>query len=80
LVQSFSVVFGIHQQAGKMSKIALFYGTQTSYTQTAIEAIQQELGDDSVVTLYDISKAEPSNFEGYKYIIIGCPIWTSGEL
>ncbi len=63
-----------------MSKIGLFYGTQTSNTQTAIEAIQQELGDDSVVTLYDISKAEPSNFEGYKYIIIGCPIWTSGEL
>ncbi len=63
-----------------MSKIALFYGTKTSNTQTAAEAIQQELGGDSVVTLYDISKAETSNFEDYNYIIIGCLTWNSGEL
>jgi len=33
-----------------MSKIGLFYGTQTSNTQTAAEAIQKELGGDSVAT------------------------------
>lgn len=63
-----------------MTKIVLFYGTQTGYTQTASEIIQKEFGGDSFVTLIDISKAEPSDFENYKYIIIGCPTWNVGEL
>lgn len=63
-----------------MNKIALFYGTQTGYTQTASELIQKEFGGDSSVTLTDISKAELSDFEGYEYIIIGCPTWNVGEL
>ena len=63
-----------------MTKIALFYGTQTGYTQTADEMIQKEFGGDSVVTLSDISKVELTDFEGYNYIIIGCPTWNVGEL
>lgn len=63
-----------------MTKVALFYGTQTGYTQTASEIIQKEFGGDSVVTLIDISEAELSDFEGYEYIIIGCPTWNVGEL
>lgn len=63
-----------------MTKIGLFYGTQTGYTQTAAEMIQKEFGGDSVVTLYDISQTEPSDFEGYDNIIIGCPTWNVGEL
>lgn len=63
-----------------MTKFALFYGTQTGYTQTASEIIQKEFGGDSFVTLTDISKAESSDFEGYEYIIIGCPTWNVGEL
>lgn len=63
-----------------MSKIALFYGTQTSNTQTAAEAIQREFGGDNIVILYDISKTELSDFSNYNYIIIGCPTWNIGEL
>ncbi|MBW4641042.1 MAG: flavodoxin FldA [Gloeocapsa sp. UFS-A4-WI-NPMV-4B04] len=63
-----------------MTKISLFYGTQTGYTQTAAEMIQKEFGGDSVVTLSDISKLELTDFEGYNYIIIGCPTWNVGEL
>lgn len=63
-----------------MTKIGLFYGTQTSNTQTAAELIQKEFSGDSVVTLHDISKTEPSDLEGYDYIIIGCPTWNIGEL
>ncbi|MCU0532367.1 MAG: flavodoxin FldA [Hydrococcus sp. Prado102] len=63
-----------------MAKIGLFYGTQTGYTQTAAEIIQKEFGGESVVELYDISKTEPSDFESYDYIIIGCPTWNVGEL
>lgn len=63
-----------------MSKIGLFYGTQTGYTQTAAEMIQKEFGGESVVDVYDVSKVEPSDFEQYDKIIIGCPTWNIGQL
>ena len=63
-----------------MAKIGLFYGTQTSNTQTAAELIQKEFGGDSVVVLQDISQAEPGDFSEYQYIIIACPTWNVGEL
>lgn len=63
-----------------MSKIALFYGTQTNNTQTAAEAIQREFEGENIVTLYDILKIEFSDFANYSYIIIGCPTWNVGEL
>jgi flavodoxin I len=68
------------QQGGNMAQIALFYGTQTGYTQTAAELIHQELGGDSVVELYEISKVEPIDFYSYRNIIIGCPTWNIGQL
>ncbi|OKH50295.1 flavodoxin [Calothrix sp. HK-06] len=63
-----------------MAKIALFFGTQTGNTQTEAEIIQKEFGGEEVVSLYDISKAEPSDFDEYSYIIVGCPTWNIGEL
>jgi flavodoxin I len=63
-----------------MATIGLFYGTQTGYTQTAAEMMQKELGGDSIVELYDISRVEPSDFEQYDKIIIGCPTWNVGQL
>ncbi|RUT01530.1 flavodoxin [Dulcicalothrix desertica PCC 7102] len=62
-----------------MAKIALFFGTQTGNTQTEAEIIQKEFGGE-VVSLYDVSKTEPSDFDNYNYIIIGCPTWNIGEL
>ena len=49
----------------------LFYGTQTGNTQTEAELIQKEFGGDSVVDIYDISKVESSDFDGYKYKLWG---------
>jgi flavodoxin I len=63
-----------------MAKIALFYGTQTGNTQTAAELIQKQLGGESVVNLYDIADADPSDFDAYDCIIIGSPTWDVGEL
>ncbi|WP_036488413.1 flavodoxin FldA [Myxosarcina sp. GI1] len=63
-----------------MSKIGLFFGTQTSNTLTAAEMIQQELGGESVVELIDVAQAEPSDFAEFDKIIIGCPTWNVGEL
>ncbi|BAU15811.1 flavodoxin (plasmid) [Leptolyngbya sp. NIES-3755] len=63
-----------------MAEIGLFYGTQTGYTQTAAETIQKEFGGEDVVGLYDISRVEPSDFEQYSTLIIGCPTWNVGQL
>lgn len=63
-----------------MSKIALFFGTQTGNTETIAEAIQAQMGGDSVVTIYDIASADPSDFDAYDCLIIGCPTWNIGEL
>ncbi|MBW4668097.1 MAG: flavodoxin FldA [Cyanomargarita calcarea GSE-NOS-MK-12-04C] len=63
-----------------MSKVGLFFGTQTGKTEFVAEVIQKELGGDSVVTLHDVANADSSDFEGYQYIIVGCPTWNIGEL
>lgn len=63
-----------------MAKIGLFYGTQTSNTQTVAELIQKEFGGDDVVTMQDISRTEPADFDEYQNVIIGCPTWNVGEL
>jgi flavodoxin I len=63
-----------------MSKIGLFYGTQTGNTQTIAEQIQKEFGGSSVVTLHDICDSESSDFEAYQCIIVGCPTWNIGEM
>jgi flavodoxin I len=63
-----------------MSKIDLFFGTQTGNTETIAEAIQKEFGGDSVVTLHDVSDVEASELEACQNIIIGCPTWNIGEL
>jgi flavodoxin I len=63
-----------------MSKIGLFYGTQTGNTQTIAEMIQKEFGGESVVTIQDVSNIEVSDLNDYSLIIIGCPTWNIGEL
>jgi flavodoxin I len=62
-----------------VSKIGLFYGTQTGKTETIAEMIQQEFGT-SVVTLHDMSQADVDDFADYQHLIIGAPTWNIGEL
>lgn len=63
-----------------MSKIGLFYGTETGKTETAAEMIQSELGGDEIVELIDIADSEATDLEKYDCLIIGCPTWNVGEL
>ena len=63
-----------------MSKIGLFYGSTTGKTESAAEMIRDEFGGSSVVTLHEIADASDSDFEGYEFLIIGCPTWDIGEL
>jgi flavodoxin I len=62
-----------------MSKIGLFYGTQTGKTESIAEIIQEQLGA-SVVTIHDMSQAEVADFNNYQNLIIGAPTWNIGEL
>ncbi len=63
-----------------MSKVGLFFGTQTGKTEYAAESIQKEFGGDNVVTLHNAADSSISDFEEYQYIIVGCPTWNIGEL
>jgi len=63
-----------------MSKIALFFGTQTGNTEDLAERIQSEFGGTSVVTVTDISEASTDDFAACDRLIIGCPTWNVGEL
>ena len=63
-----------------MTKIGLFFGTQTGNTETIAEAIQTAFGGDSVATLHNAADTEVTDLEEYEYLIIGCPTWNIGEL
>lgn len=63
-----------------MAKIGLFYGTQTGNTETIAESIQEALGGDGVVDLYDVADVEVDELSNYDCLIIGCPTWNVGEL
>jgi flavodoxin I len=62
-----------------MAKIGLFFGTQTGKTEDAADRIVSEFGGD-LVALHEIGSCDPSDFEPYQYLIIGCPTWNIGEL
>lgn len=63
-----------------MTVVGLFFGTQTGNTEAIAEQIQAEFGGESVVTLVDVSNAEPTDLLKYDCLIIGCPTWNIGEL
>ena len=63
-----------------MSKIGLFYGSETGNTADAAEKIQEEFGGDGVVEIFDISDCDTSSFDAYDCLIIGCPTWNIGEI
>jgi flavodoxin I len=62
-----------------MSKIGLFFGTQTGKTESIAEMIQDEFGSDKI-DLHDISQVSIDDFEGYTKLIIASPTWNIGEL
>jgi flavodoxin I len=62
-----------------MSKIGLFYGTQTGKTESIAEMIRDEFGA-SQIDLHDMSQVDVSDFDGYTKLIIASPTWDIGEL
>jgi flavodoxin I len=62
-----------------MAKIGLFYGTQTGNTSAIAETLKKALGPNNV-DLHDVADVDPTDFQDYEYLIIGCPTWNVGEL
>ena len=62
-----------------MSKIGLFYGTQTGKTESIAEMIRDEFGAGEI-DMYDMSQVDVSDFDGYNQLIIASPTWDIGEL
>jgi flavodoxin I len=63
-----------------MSKIGLFDGTQTGNTELLAGAIQEALGGESVVEIYDVADVSIDDFSDHDILIIDCPTWNIGEL
>lgn len=62
-----------------MSKIGLFYGSDTGNTEGVAHQILTQLGEDNV-TLHDIYETQPEDFDNYDKIIIGLSTWYDGQL
>jgi flavodoxin I len=62
-----------------MSKIGLFFGTQTGKTEDVADRIAAAFGGD-LVTLHNIASSSADDFADYACLIVGCPTWNIGEL
>jgi len=62
-----------------MSKIGLFYGTDTGNTERVADLIKDAFGGD-MVEVHDIATSKASDFDQYDKIILGQPTWYYGEL
>ena len=62
-----------------MSKIGLFFGTQTGKTESIAEMIRDRFGA-SEIDLHDMAQVDVSDFDGYTKLIIASPTWDIGEL
>ena len=62
-----------------MSKVGLFYGTDTGNTERVADMIKDKMGEDNV-DVHDIASASKDDFAGYDKIILGQPTWYYGEL
>lgn len=62
-----------------MSKIALFYGSSTCYTEIAAEKIQAQF-EPNEVSLFNLANCEIDECLDFDYLIFGIPTWDYGEL
>ncbi|GAB3010933.1 flavodoxin FldB [Bowmanella dokdonensis] len=61
------------------SKIGLFYGSTTCYTEMAGEKIRAALGEE-LVEMHNIKDVPLSRAEGYDILIFGISTWDFGEI
>jgi len=61
-----------------MTKVGIFFGSDTGNTEKVAEQIQQLLGSDKA-DLYDIAKSTKEQIEKYEFLFFGIPTWYYGE-
>ncbi|QJC36178.1 flavodoxin FldA [Enterobacteriaceae endosymbiont of Donacia cincticornis] len=62
-----------------MSKIGIFFGSDTGNTENVAFNIQKQLGN-NITSVFDIAKVEKKDIEQYNTLIFGVPTWYYGEV
>jgi flavodoxin I len=62
-----------------MSKIGLFFGTDTGNTQNIAEKIIEMLGEE-LVEAHNLAETDTSKLLEYDLLLLGAPTWYDGEL
>lgn len=62
-----------------MSKVGIFFGTDTGTTRKVAKMMYKELGELADKPL-NINRADAETLAGYEYLILGTPTYGSGEL
>ncbi len=62
-----------------MSKIGLFYGTDTGNTERVADMIKDKIGAE-LVEVHDVASVKVEDFAKYDKLILGHPTWYYGEL
>ncbi|QJC32157.1 flavodoxin FldA [Enterobacteriaceae endosymbiont of Donacia versicolorea] len=62
-----------------MSKIGIFFGSDTGNTENVALKIQKQLGN-QISSVFNISQTEKKDIEKYNIILFGIPTWYYGEV
>ncbi|PPI86876.1 flavodoxin FldA [Candidatus Pantoea edessiphila] len=62
-----------------MSKIGIFFGSDTGNTENVAHMIHKQLGH-NMANIYDIAKSNQQDLEMFNIILMGSPTWYYGEL
>jgi flavodoxin I len=65
-----------------MTRIGLFYGTDTGFTQIVTDLIVEEFNTvaPGLLTVHNIADEHVAKMLDYDYLIVGCPTWDIGQL
>ena len=63
-----------------MSKIGLFFGTETGTTRLIAKKIHKLLGDESAAKPVNVNRTNPADFLNYDALILGIPSYGDGAL
>lgn len=71
------IVF-LNLQGVFMSTVGIFYGSDSSNTQSICEKVAKELGDGA--KLFDVAKASKDDITGFTNLILATPTYGAGDL
>lgn len=63
-----------------MSKVGIFFGTDTGSTRKIAKMLQKQLGDDVAAKPLNINRVDATAFDEYDYLLLGTPTLGEGQL